>query len=1598
MNGQININYKKYTKYINKNISLGGKLPILKDDNHKLCHDDKIIDQEREYVINNCIPLYNTKNIDLNIIIKKNNTDYFFHYNNENSSNYLLNINDLSLSKYDKKVEYNKIEKNKLNRKYLKQYLNFLYVKNDLETVNIPYYFILLDHEQIFNIYLNLVNKNLDKNPYFRTLSKVNDSTIMHKFVGMSLSFNIFNLSLFTHTYFDAIELFLFVLSWGKDIKKNSGTIKKRIQEKLIYLYKDIDLELIHDLSIYKKKINILSLNDRDAFGKTKFRSENEKYKDIINLENDNTISSNKNIIIQSLSDSIVNLSIELYDISEKINMNDFKYIFLLSFLNYRLNNPYIKGGWKFSEEYIYSQINERITKENIKSKNDMSNLYIKSNLPPIYEYSITKDGCGDCMENTIFQFLKIMFWDYENSKYKLDLIEKTIDSKYLEIIMHFFTDIMNERKKEQINKRFDFFDSLSPDLDFLNKNKNIELNTTLKNFIMIFSILFNEPFDLSDIAKSSSEEFLNKIISKENISEYDRFIYDFDININEREQLIYINTNIGNRLKVILSNNSHAFFEDSKMDHSLLNVINYIETKKLEDDIKFLSKEIQEQRDVSYSEFYIHTLLINLLNNNKNKEFEKLIKFIYYENTNKITSVFFILNNDSLSVKLREKIFNLLIKESVIFKNTYMNYNDIYDMIIKFKDNIKKNISELLKYQFINKNLFFLINLERKNIYEILNELKNIELEARDLDKNTILHLAAKYGYIDIGEYYINNSDNANINNLNYLNQNALHLVAQNGNVLFAKMLIVNNINMNAMDKNRKFPINYAAENSNTELVNLLLENKVDIDTSLASREYTSKRSALNSAIISDNIELVKIFIDYYNKNKSDDNDKRTTYIYAFSKAIEYNKIKLVSYFIDTDIKNIINITSENKTNRDYLQHFLENAVNNNNNIIFDLLIKNNIGTNTSDINKVLNNNLTKDNILIFQKLIDKLGVNYRDDSNNNFFHFASKYGFLSIVKKIIHLFDINEKNKDGNTALHYASINGNSDIVKYLIINNADVLIKNIINDSTAYEEAFLNYHYDVIKILVSRTKNINPTNKTGKKLIFRLIEIYIGENLEDFDENGVYEYMNADNNVEKKNDIIKKYKKVNFKKIFKFIINYGINVNEQDEYKNSILHYFSQLNDLDMIKFLLDRNANVNILNNNNNTPIFWAVQKNNFEITKVLIDSGADIYIKDINGNTLLHEAAKIKNGDNLISLFIKKINVNMKNKNNDTPLHLLFDKSDLIKKIKFFLKNGADINTINNDGNTPLHILTKSYERYHNNNKEVIFLLINNNKKVNINIKNNEGKTPIHYIIEKCNIELLEFIIKNIQNLDEIIKIKNNKKTILHIATQFECVNIIDVLLNYNMIQNYINLQDSKGNTALHYATIKFNEHYYSFEKKIIITENILNNQYVDINIQNIDGNTPLHLSLIYKIEDITEKLLNNTKYICDVNMQNNDGNTPLHMVIINKQIKFINPILKNKISPKIEIQNNDGDTPLHLSYKDKNIDITKEILDFNNNPNIINKNGDTILHLALKDDNNAFINLIINYSPNLNIKNKYGETPYQLVKQLNKYNRILNID
>lgn len=163
----------------------------------------------------------------------------------------------------------------------------------------------------------------------------------------------------------------------------------------------------------------------------------------------------------------------------------------------------------------------------------------------------------------------------------------------------------------------------------------------------------------------------------------------------------------------------------------------------------------------------------------------------------------------------------------------------------------------------------------------------------------------------------------------------------------------------------------------------------------------------------------------------------------------------------------------------------------------------------------------------------------------------------------------------------------------------------------------------------------------------------------------------------------------------------------------------------------------------------------------------------------------------------------------------------------------------------------------------------------------------------------------------------------------------DILNSIENSNNPDEILNRVIVVDNNGNSLLHYAIQ--NEYYKTIS--IMLERNI------NLDIQNKEGNTVLHL-LIAKIikltKDLNYKLINYLYFMKimvekDVNMniknnfgftsyniikyylekQDYDGNTILHMLAGNEYF-FLLKFLIKRFKPKINIQNMYGDTILHI--------------------------------------------------------------------------------
>ena len=293
----------------------------------------------------------------------------------------------------------------------------------------------------------------------------------------------------------------------------------------------------------------------------------------------------------------------------------------------------------------------------------------------------------------------------------------------------------------------------------------------------------------------------------------------------------------------------------------------------------------------------------------------------------------------------------------------------------------------------------------------------------------------------------------------------------------------------------------------------------------------------------------------------------------------------------------------------------------------------------------------------------------------------------------------------------------------------------------------------------------------------------------------------FISSEDKIKKENnELLMKYSKENnYDGLEYFINNSDIDINYKNEYGDSLLHVVSKLGYDKIAELLIKYKADVNIINFDHNTPIHLASFYNNKNIVKMLISNGSNVDNKNCAGCTPLYLAIKdknykiatilienganiedidyttfdyetrnilnklkekiekenndllmkytIKNNVNGLSKLLennKNIDINYQNDNkDDSALHYAC-RQDYEKIVELLIKYKIDVNVINADGNTPLHIAVI------HSNINIIFLLLKNG--ANIKHKNNDGRTPL------CLSNII-----NREKIERILKEKKEKK-------------------------------------------------------------------------------------------------------------------------------------------------------------------------------------------------------------------------------------------
>lgn len=339
------------------------------------------------------------------------------------------------------------------------------------------------------------------------------------------------------------------------------------------------------------------------------------------------------------------------------------------------------------------------------------------------------------------------------------------------------------------------------------------------------------------------------------------------------------------------------------------------------------------------------------------------------------------------------------------------------------------------------------------------------------------------------------------------------------------------------------------------------------------------------------------------------------------------------------------------------------------------------------------------------------------------------------------------------------------------------------------------------------------------------------------------------------------------------------------------------------------------------------MFWGKNPAPFqESILYLLDAGANCNLNSEYGETPLHLILhfKWKIADNmfldiLLNALLKHgADLNALNKENDTPLHLACSNGNCeicSSNIVRLLEAGADCNAKNKGNETPLQLLVETGGEHIT---EGLKALLSHGAKVNIQ-KQFTKQTPLycackHTSDATCG-ENVRCLLEARADPSLTDCYGNN---CLHAASYSggSYVGLVfKALLSHHAHSDFILSVNSHRDTALHIAMDLHSRHT-NLDWTVLLSENGVN-----VNSQNMNGQTALHLACekVRNASDFSNILYLLEKGHADCNIQNRNRETALHVAIRSKKSEYTISILNALLShgANVDIQNRRGNTALH---------------------------------------------------------------------------------
>uniref|UniRef100_A0A336L243 CSON003131 protein n=1 Tax=Culicoides sonorensis TaxID=179676 RepID=A0A336L243_CULSO len=779
---------------------------------------------------------------------------------------------------------------------------------------------------------------------------------------------------------------------------------------------------------------------------------------------------------------------------------------------------------------------------------------------------------------------------------------------------------------------------------------------------------------------------------------------------------------------------------------------------------------------------------------------------------------------------------------------------------------------------------------------------------------------------------------------------------IIENNCICIKILLELKNIHLvNCLDGAGQTPLAYAYFYNFKTVVQMLLENDAAVN-------YPMKDSRILLHVVAEcltiNNDLLDLTFEYCTDiNMVDNNDLAPIHIAVANKNYKFLEKILLNPHLEIDRTNIFSFVDFNDFKDDILKlifdkcpdwmlksEYVFKAVVCNNFIAVKMFSKRNFGVqfihgNTTILHVI---SLEKTSSLIVDFIINELKkctsrekckiINYKNNNGNTALMYAAYTHNLYVLNKLLIFEETNVKlqNSLGATAL-LLSLNAENKkfspvIIKKLI--KADKTLCNIpdINGRVSLEKAILLKRIDVVKLLV---------DDGGSKLVWGEKSLMPLDIIADFQVlcPKLFKYFFFDKKLiisECNRAIYILYQRpLLFKYLFESIENdeiehdfyshelFNLLKTEKDEMslQDKIKRYISIQNISDLCQ--IKDNLNLGFLQRLNMCGYF-RVSKNLYEYYKINL--------------TEIMSLEKCRNKE-ILQYFFDQTNiahlVNQEGLYKRTLLHSACEEINDV--LLMYLLGVHECNVLCQDflGRTGLHLLLFNAKKrcsQHNlilNMIEQVLI-----KDVNILfLPDIYGVYPIEIVIIEKQVKILNLIIS--YNPEVLFHLDKHENNLLHIMAysielQYTEEMLIILLKNYKNLHKVMAMQNIDGDTPLHLfcskgklAPIKTLQPYYKEIKQAFMTKN---HKEETVLASSLHKESCVNIDLVNLLLNIEPNLVNEADEV---------GNTPLHKAIILQRADIINQLFLKLADP--DLINFDENTILHFasmhSVEEKLIDV-----------------------------------------------------------------------